>query len=145
MGDVIAIISADKPDAPVQRSIAGTAAQGRRPAAARRPQETRRPNPPRSAAAPAPAPAPTAPMAASSPRPRRGGLALEQGLDLNRLVEAGHPQPYHAADIEVLKALPARRPPAAAPAGCRRAPPDGRVARRWLRRLRRMGRGGTPG
>ena len=27
-------------------------------------------------------------------------------MDLNRLVAAGHPQPYHVADLEVLRALP---------------------------------------
>lgn len=41
----------------------------------------------------------------ASPKARR--LALEQGLDLARLVEAGHPQPFHVADLEVLRALPA--------------------------------------
>jgi hypothetical protein len=35
-------------------------------------------------------------------------LALKQGLDLNRLAEAGHPQPFHVADLEVLKAMPAQ-------------------------------------
>jgi pyruvate dehydrogenase E2 component (dihydrolipoamide acetyltransferase)/2-oxoglutarate dehydrogenase E2 component (dihydrolipoamide succinyltransferase) len=41
----------------------------------------------------------------ASPKARR--LALEQGLDLARLVEAGHPQPFHVADLEVLRNLPA--------------------------------------
>ncbi|MFS4583185.1 biotin/lipoyl-containing protein [Phaeobacter sp. C3_T13_0] len=40
----------------------------------------------------------------ASPKLRR--LALEQGLDLGRLVELGHPQPYHVKDLETLKALP---------------------------------------
>ncbi|MBO9435090.1 dihydrolipoamide acetyltransferase [Ruegeria sp. R13_0] len=40
----------------------------------------------------------------ASPKARR--LAHEAGLDLNRLVLAGHPQPYHVADIEVLRTLP---------------------------------------
>lgn len=39
----------------------------------------------------------------ASPKARR--LALEQGLDLGRLVTAGHPQPYHVDDIEVLRDL----------------------------------------
>lgn len=42
----------------------------------------------------------------ASPKARR--LALEQGLDLNRLVTLGHAQPYRVADIEVLKSLPAQ-------------------------------------
>ena len=40
----------------------------------------------------------------ASPKARR--LALAAGLDLTRLVEAGHPQPYHAADIDILQNLP---------------------------------------
>jgi pyruvate/2-oxoglutarate dehydrogenase complex dihydrolipoamide acyltransferase (E2) component len=40
----------------------------------------------------------------ASPKARR--LALAAGLDLARLVEAGHPQPYHAADIDILQNLP---------------------------------------
>tara|TARA_R110000787_G_scaffold23912_5_gene68161 strand:+ start:64 stop:684 length:621 start_codon:yes stop_codon:yes gene_type:complete len=39
----------------------------------------------------------------ASPKARR--LAREQGLDLGRLVAAGHPQPFHANDIKALKAL----------------------------------------
>jgi hypothetical protein len=35
---------------------------------------------------------------------------LEQGLDLNRLVEAGHPQPFHVADLDLLRAMPAGTP-----------------------------------
>jgi pyruvate dehydrogenase E2 component (dihydrolipoamide acetyltransferase)/2-oxoglutarate dehydrogenase E2 component (dihydrolipoamide succinyltransferase) len=34
-------------------------------------------------------------------------LARAQGLDLSRLVAAGHPQPFHVKDLETLKALPA--------------------------------------
>jgi pyruvate/2-oxoglutarate dehydrogenase complex dihydrolipoamide acyltransferase (E2) component len=110
VGDTIAIISADKPDAPVQRSIAEAASP--EPAAPQAAQGgDAKPAPadtaPASAAAPKPAPA-AKPRAdgriLASPKARR--LALEQGLDLNRLVEAGHPQPYHASDIEVLKSLP---------------------------------------
>src|SRR6056297_1749861 len=112
VGDVIAIISADKPDAPVQRSIADAAslkaAAPEKTEAQADESESAKPT-----AAPAKAAAPKPALAAkpradgrilASPKARR--LALEQGLDLNRLVEAGHPQPYHAADIEVLKSLP---------------------------------------
>jgi pyruvate/2-oxoglutarate dehydrogenase complex dihydrolipoamide acyltransferase (E2) component len=66
------------------------------------------------AAAPAPTPAP-APAPAVAPAaggkvlasPKAKALAAEQGLDLNRLVAAGRPQPYRAADLELLKAMPA--------------------------------------
>jgi pyruvate/2-oxoglutarate dehydrogenase complex dihydrolipoamide acyltransferase (E2) component len=40
----------------------------------------------------------------ASPKTRR--LASEQGLDLNRLVAAGHLQPFHAADLNILRSLP---------------------------------------
>ncbi len=121
VGDVIAIISADKPDAPVQRSIADAAspkavAPEKTEAQADEPESAKPTATPTKAAAPKPATA-AKPRAdgriLASPKARR--LALEQGLDLNRLVEAGHPQPYHASDIEVLKSLPTA--PAAAEAG----------------------------
>jgi pyruvate/2-oxoglutarate dehydrogenase complex dihydrolipoamide acyltransferase (E2) component len=38
--------------------------------------------------------------------PKARWLALQEGLDLNRLVTAGHPQPYHVADISILRAIP---------------------------------------
>ena len=66
-------------------------------------------NPP----APTPRPAvafsrPVAPAAAgerilASPMARR--LAAEAGLDLTRLAKAGHPQPYHVADLDRLRGL----------------------------------------
>ena len=43
----------------------------------------------------------------ASPKARR--MALQLGLDFNDLVAAGHPQPYHAADIEFLRKLPKSR------------------------------------
>jgi pyruvate/2-oxoglutarate dehydrogenase complex dihydrolipoamide acyltransferase (E2) component len=105
VGDTIAIISAEKPVNPVQRSIAdGGAAKPAGP-----------PNQPPTAkeeSHPAPGKAHKAQAATSSggrilasPKARR--LALEQGLDLNRLVEAGHPQPFHVADLDTLRAMPA--------------------------------------
>ncbi|MBW6507753.1 MAG: hypothetical protein K0B00_13550, partial [Rhodobacteraceae bacterium] len=63
------------------------------------------------AAAPAPAAPPqAAPTPANgrvfaSPKARR--LAAEDGLDLRQLVQAGHPQPYHMADLATLRAMPA--------------------------------------
>jgi len=57
-------------------------------------------------AVPAFAPAPSGRILAS-PRLRR--LAAEDGLDLGLLVAAGHPQPFHAADLPRLRALSAPR------------------------------------
>jgi len=105
VGDTIAIISAEKPANPVQRSIADGGAAN--PAASPNPAPTEKDEP-----KPAPGKVPKAQAATSpdgrilaSPKARR--LALEQGLDLNRLVATGHPQPFHVADLEVLRALPA--------------------------------------
>jgi pyruvate/2-oxoglutarate dehydrogenase complex dihydrolipoamide acyltransferase (E2) component len=105
VGDTIAIISAEKPANPVQRSIADGGAA--KPAAPPDPAPTAKDE-----SNPAPGKAPKAQAATSSggrilasPKARR--LALEQGLDLNRLVEAGHPQPFHVADLETLRAMPA--------------------------------------
>ena len=130
VGDVIAIISTDKPDAPVQRSIADAAspkavAPEKTEAQADEPESAKPTATPTKAAAPKPAPA-AKPRAdgriLASPKARR--LALEQGLDLNRLVEAGHPQPYHASDIEVLKALPTAPAAGTATAQSRRLTAD---------------------
>ncbi|KUF10411.1 biotin/lipoyl-containing protein [Pseudoponticoccus marisrubri] len=111
VGDTIAVITAEKPDAPVQRSLAGApATPAPEPApepAASEPAPPAKPTPKQP-----PAPARSDGRILASPKARR--LALEQGLDLARLVEAGHPQPYHAADIEVLKSLPETAPAAAA-------------------------------
>lgn len=111
VGETIAVISAGKPDNPVQISRAGAAA----PAA---PAPTAEPAPTAAAKTPEKADERAAPkptLSASkdgrilaSPKARR--LALEQGLDLGRLVEAGHPQPYHVSDLEVLKELPTAAP-----------------------------------
>jgi len=46
-------------------------------------------------------------------------LALQEGLDLTRLVAAGHPQPFHVRDLETLRAMPrAGTPATSAPAAC---------------------------
>ncbi|QEE34697.1 pyruvate dehydrogenase [Octadecabacter sp. SW4] len=106
VGDTIAIISPEKPANPVQRSIADGGAA--KPAATPDPAPKAKGEPKSS-----PKKAPKAQAFTSadgrilaSPKARR--LALEQGLDLNRLVEAGHPQPFHVADIEVLSTMPAQ-------------------------------------
>jgi len=104
VGDTIAIISEERPANPVQRSIAdGDAAK---PAATPDPVSEAK-----DASKPAPEKSPKAQAVTSadgrilaSPKARR--LALEQGFDLSRLVEAGHPQPFHVADLDVLRAMP---------------------------------------
>ncbi|MCE8538219.1 pyruvate dehydrogenase [Ruegeria pomeroyi] len=106
VGEVIAVIAVEKPENPVQKSRARTTAPAAEPAPvpiAKTPEK-------RDAR---PRPVPALPASGdgrilASPKARR--LALEQGLDLGRLVEAGHPQPYHVSDLEVLKTLPAAAP-----------------------------------
>ncbi|MDQ0317809.1 biotin/lipoyl-containing protein [Amorphus orientalis] len=112
VGDVIAIISDDKPEAPVSRSLSSA-----KPAAA---PEKEAPPPDK---VPAPQKAP-AKDAVAAPKPSSGGrilaspkarrLAQERGLDLERLVREGVPQPFHVADLDTLAALPAE---AVSPAG----------------------------
>lgn len=63
---------------------------------------------PVTAAPPASPPKPAVPVASSgrilaSPKARQ--MAAEQGLDLARLAKAGHPQPYHVADLKLFGAL----------------------------------------
>ncbi|NMT64392.1 biotin/lipoyl-containing protein [Marinobacter orientalis] len=106
VGDVIAIISSKKPEAPVRRSLKarGTATPAEAAPAAE-------PAPAKKSASKAPESRPTQQAAPAmggrilaSPKARR--LALERGLDLARLVEQGYPQPYHVKDLEVLESLP---------------------------------------
>ena len=105
VGAAVAIISATQPESPVARRFAAGATSA--PAAPAEP-------PPAKPVAKPPAQQPktaTVPVKSgdgrilASPKARR--LALERGLDLGRLVEAGHPQPYHVADLDVLAAMPA--------------------------------------
>ncbi|AUQ52677.1 Pyruvate/2-oxoglutarate dehydrogenase complex, dihydrolipoamide acyltransferase (E2) component (plasmid) [Phaeobacter inhibens] len=105
VGDTIAIISAEKPANPVQRSIAdnGAAKPIAAPDPAPKPKDESKPAPEKASKRQA-VKSPDGRILAS-PKARR--LALEQGLDLNRLVEAGCPQPFHVADIETLSAMPA--------------------------------------
>ncbi|WP_342071464.1 biotin/lipoyl-containing protein [Yoonia algicola] len=97
-GQTIAIITAEKPANPVARKSAGVAA----PQAAveeAKPEPVAKPAPAKQAPAPA-----TNGRILASPKLRR--LALEQGLDLQRLVDAGHTQPFHVKDLDALRALP---------------------------------------
>ncbi|MBF9060392.1 pyruvate dehydrogenase, partial [Rhodobacterales bacterium HKCCSP123] len=109
VGQPVAIISDEKPEATVARSVKDGAAT---PAAAEAPAKVEAVTPAPARSAPAKSePKPAALVAAggrilASPKARR--LALEQGLDLGRLAEAGHPQPFHVADLEVLRGMPER-------------------------------------
>lgn len=110
VGSVIALISAEKPENPVRKSLTQKALPGpetaEEPAAEPAPAavaKTELPSVP--VRKPAPAPVLQTGLILASPKARR--LAAEQGLDLGRLVANGFPQPYHVDDLEVLKALPA--------------------------------------
>ncbi len=113
VGGMLAIISQSPPSAPVIRSAAQMAAQNAPQAA---------PADAQAAAAQAePVAVEPSPGAVSqavtgsegrilaSPKLRR--IALAEGLDLARLVRAGHPQPYHMRDLDILRSLPEETPP----------------------------------
>ncbi|MDE4275912.1 pyruvate dehydrogenase [Phaeobacter gallaeciensis] len=107
LGAPIAIISPEAPSNPVQLSQSSAASAARAEVApanepAVKPAEVAKPAPK------APAAPRTDGRILASPKARR--LGLEQGLDLSRLVDAGHPQPFHVADLEFLKSLPATAP-----------------------------------
>lgn len=110
VGQAVAIISAQKPDAPFQRKADAKstvkpdlpATDAAKPATDAKPQA-------RPAAAAQPARADGRILA--SPKARR--LALEQGLDLSLLASAGHPQPFHVRDLETLRAMGQKQPSAA--------------------------------
>ncbi len=109
VGETIAVITAAKPEKPVQASRASApaavpASASKASASAAEPSEIKLAKTAPKAAAPGAAGG----RILASPKARR--IALEQGLDLNRLAEAGHPQPYHVADLEALKSLPAEAP-----------------------------------
>ena len=112
VGQRIAILTESAPDAPLRRAMAQAPDASPPPAPEHTASATEAPPAP----APAPGPRATATPTQSgrilaSPKARR--LAAEQGLDLADLVAAGHPQPFHVADLDVLRALPKA---AAAPA-----------------------------
>ncbi|PXX89577.1 pyruvate dehydrogenase [Marinobacter vulgaris] len=114
VGHVIAIITREKPESPVQLSLKASGKSA----------ETAEPVKPAESVKPAPAPSqspvpekrgPAQEVPAeggrilASPKARR--LALERGLDLGRLAEHGYPQPYHVRDLDVLEKLPAAKAP----------------------------------
>jgi len=120
VGDPVAIISAEKPSNTVARSVKSAPVAA--PAPVETPAETpAKPPAPSAAAAPKPpaaAPQSTGGRILASPKARR--LALEQGLDLNRLAKAGQPQPFHVRDLETLRAMPADTAQTAAHSAARR-------------------------
>ncbi len=114
-GEVIAILTPQPPDRLVTRGAAAG------PAPTKVPDPAPAVEPAPLAAPPSAAPPSAAPVAAgadgrilASPKARR--LALEEGLDLARLVAAGHPQPYHVRDLDTLRAMPDAAADSAAPA-----------------------------
>ena len=110
-GQIIAIISAAAPDTPVVRSAkegAPKASKAEDTASDPAPQTAEKDPAPKAKSAPKPDPAPQPDPGGrilASPKARR--LALEEGLDLARLVKAGVPQPYHVSDLQTLRDMPA--------------------------------------
>lgn len=107
VGEVIAIISAERPDAPARHSRRSEPKSALAPEPKRqtgKTKETPETTAPRHAAAT------TLPVSdgriLASPKARR--LAAERGLDLSQLIAEGVEQPFHVADLEMLRALPAR-------------------------------------
>ncbi len=102
VGDVIAFISAEKPEALVQRKASirkdAKPEQQEAPVSSNK-NETSHPGPRLAASQP-----PAGNRILASPKARR--LAAERGLDLARLAADGHQQPYHVADLDHLSALP---------------------------------------
>jgi len=111
VGQTVAILSDTPPATTLARGVAEAG-----PAPAPAPEPDPDPAPaatpaPAPAAKTAPAPAATGGRILASPKARR--LAMEQGLDLARLAEAGHPQPFHVRDLEALRSLPDTAPASA--------------------------------
>lgn len=107
VGAVIAVISEEKPDGPAPREPkrrdappqaapdAETEATSNKAAVE---DTNRKEAPSRSQAIPS-----ESDLILASPKARR--IAREEGLELSRLTAHGHPQPYHVADLETLRAL----------------------------------------
>ena len=119
VGSVIAIISDRAPENPASRSLASGSGSSRNQAPEPPANGSEAPpQPAHSATPPATDPARSTSPGAGTPAPgdrilaspKARRLAREQGLDLNRLVEHGVAQPFHVADLETLRALPAVSP-----------------------------------
>jgi pyruvate/2-oxoglutarate dehydrogenase complex dihydrolipoamide acyltransferase (E2) component len=109
VGQAVAIISDEKPDNPVARSV-NDAAPAPTPDSPSAPDAAPISQPEQ--AKPQTPTVPTGGKILASPKARR--LALERGLDLERLAKAGHPQPYHVKDLDTLRDMPAETPTPAA-------------------------------
>ncbi|MGY6646023.1 MAG: biotin/lipoyl-containing protein [Salinarimonas sp.] len=127
VGGMLAIISASPPSAPVARSAAQMAAK---PAPA-----DAKPAPAQAEPTAVQAPPAVTPQAVpgsegrilASPKLRR--IALAEELDLARLVRAGHPQPFHMRDLEILRSLPEET----LPQGVQKASPHAAAAAAAMR------------
>jgi pyruvate/2-oxoglutarate dehydrogenase complex dihydrolipoamide acyltransferase (E2) component len=107
VGQVIAVISAEKPEAPVTRKAGSGVPAAASPETAVSVEEPKRQTAPVTPPSSVPRLAGEIPAAGrilASPKAKR--LAREQGLDLERLAKAGHAQPFHVKDLGALKALP---------------------------------------
>lgn len=106
VGDVIAVITANKPAAPAQRSAAK-----KKPQKQTEKQPSKQETSTNTEALPRPEPTKIRPLTGRDGRilasPKAKRLAAERGLDLARLVAEGVAQPYHVADLDRLAALPA--------------------------------------
>lgn len=136
VGDVIAVISTEKPEKPIQTSLAGKAGPTPKPiptSVATTPEKAVEEGP-TPVKKPMKAGASSDSLILASPKARR--LALKLGLDLSGLAAAGYPQPYHVADLETLKALSVKTVVAGASAASHvtaRVPRDGFLGfQRWL-------------
>tara|TARA_R110002124_G_scaffold76438_3_gene204844 strand:+ start:23208 stop:24560 length:1353 start_codon:yes stop_codon:yes gene_type:complete len=104
VGSVIAVISAQKPEKPVQRSAVSAPTPAVEPSdAPPSGQQTRMETQPAVRATQQEAAPHPGGRILASPKARR--IALEEGLDLARLSEHGVAQPFHVADLELLRAL----------------------------------------
>ena len=113
VGQAVAIISAEKPESPVKRALETRApAPAPAPAPAAKPEAAPSPAP-KTPEKPAPPPVATPSSGRILASPKLRSVALEMGLDLGRLVRAGHPQPYHMRDLAALEELSAKAPVAA--------------------------------
>jgi pyruvate/2-oxoglutarate dehydrogenase complex dihydrolipoamide acyltransferase (E2) component len=102
VGNIVAVISENKDD--VIEHVSSSTVQRPVTAAPEEPAKHESAKPTIPASKPVLQAGPANGRILASPKARR--LANEQGLDLARLVSVGHRQPFHVADLEVLKALP---------------------------------------
>lgn len=121
VGQPAAIISAEKPDHPVQNSVANSGFGTKAPTSdgiENQPLQNAPQNKPNVEAETSTSATNDQPRPQTGPKaalctggrilasPKAKWLAHEKGVDLTRLVEAGAPQPYHASDIETLVMMP---------------------------------------